>query len=65
MSQCKACGAPIIWIKTPGGKSMPCDAQPVTYQAQSKAKDKIVTQNGEVISCIYQIVRCSAEERFT
>ena len=31
---------------------MPCDAQPVTYQAQSKTKDKIVTQNGEVISCI-------------
>ena len=52
MRQCKACGAQIIWIKTPGGKSMPCDAQPVTYQAQSKAKDKIVTQNGEVISCI-------------
>ena len=52
MSRCKACGAPIVWIKTPGGKSMPCDAQPVTYKAQSKAKDKIVTQNGEVISCI-------------
>ena len=31
---------------------MPCNAQPVTYKAQSKAKDKIVTQNGEVISCI-------------
>ena len=31
---------------------MPCNAQPVTYKSQSKAKDKIVTQNGEVTSCI-------------
>ena len=31
---------------------MPYDAQPVTYKAQSRAGDKIVTQNGEVISCI-------------
>lgn len=52
MTYCKACGAPIIWIKTLRGKSMPCNAQPVTYKAQNKSTDKIVTQNGEVISCI-------------
>lgn len=52
MTYCKACGASIIWIKTTGGKSMPCDTKPVTYKAQNKAKDKIVTQNGEVISCV-------------
>ena len=28
---CKGCGAPIIWIKTSGGKSMPCDATPQYY----------------------------------
>lgn len=41
-----------MWIRTPAGKSMPCDVHPITYKAQSKAKDKIVTLNGEVISCI-------------
>lgn len=28
-SQCKSCGAPIIWCVTDGGKSMPVDASPV------------------------------------
>lgn len=49
--RCKACGAPIVWIKTPGGKSMPCDMRQVVYKAQKGAKEKIVTPNGEVISC--------------
>lgn len=26
MSQCKSCGAAIIWVKTQSGKSMPVDA---------------------------------------
>ena len=51
MPNCKKCGAPIVWIKTPGGKSMPCDAEPVTYWKENKARGKIVTPNGEVISC--------------
>lgn len=28
---CRGCGAPILWITTPGGKSMPCDPKPVVY----------------------------------
>ena len=32
MSVCKACGAPIIWIKLQSGKSMPCDAMPIHFQ---------------------------------
>lgn len=32
MSKCKACGAEIIWIKTPGGKNMPCDAQKIYFR---------------------------------
>ena len=51
MTQCKSCGAKIIWIKTATGKSMPCDPEPVTYWARLKAKGKIVTPNGEVVSC--------------
>lgn len=50
-STCKKCGAQIIWIKTPRGKSMPVDAEPVTYWEKEKARGKVVTPNGEVISC--------------
>lgn len=30
---CRGCGAPIVWIKTPAGKAMPCDPAPVYYKA--------------------------------
>jgi len=30
MSQCKSCGAEIIWCQTPAGKLMPLDAKPET-----------------------------------
>lgn len=29
-SQCKSCGAPIVWIVTPAGKNMPLDAKTET-----------------------------------
>ena len=48
---CKACGRPIVWIRTTKGKSMPCDAEPVAYKEIKGGKEKIVTPNGEVISC--------------
>ena len=47
---CRGCGASIVWIKTTGGKSMPCDAQPVLYQERKGAAGKIVTPNGQVLS---------------
>jgi hypothetical protein len=37
---CKLCGAPLVWIVTPAGKRMPCDAARVT----------IVTEDGRVVS---------------
>lgn len=49
--KCRGCGAPIAWIGTPGGKSMPCDPYPVLYRARSGAPGKIVTETGEVLSC--------------
>ena len=42
---------PIVWIKTPAGKAMPCDPAPVYYKAAPGGKDKIVTTRGEVVSC--------------
>ena len=49
MATCKGCGAKIIWI----GK-MPCDPEPVTYWEKAKAPGKVVTPNGEVISCVFE-----------
>lgn len=40
-----------MWIRTPGGKSMPCDPEPVHYRKRSGAMGKIVTPNGMVLSC--------------
>ncbi len=51
MAKCKGCGAPIIWIKTLAGKSTPCDPDLVMYWEKPKAKGKVVTPNGEVLSC--------------
>lgn len=48
---CRGCGAPIVWIKTPTGKAMPCDPSPVYYKPAPGGKEKIVTLRGEVISC--------------
>ena len=49
MATCRGCGAPIIWI----GK-IPCDNEPVMYWQKAKAKGKVVTPNGEVLSCEFE-----------
>ena len=49
-SICKGCGQLIRWIRTPGGKSMPCDYDQVTYWQTPGGTKKIVTPNGEVVS---------------
>ena len=51
---CHGCGAEIIWIKTESGKSMLCNVEPVTYWARSGAAGKVVTPNGEIISCDFE-----------
>ena len=48
---CKSCGKEIVWIKTIAGKAMPCDAAPQYYRQRPGGKRKIVTPNGEVLSC--------------
>lgn len=47
-SPCRGCGAPILWIKTAGGKAMPCDAEPVHFTPGGR--DKLVTEDGRVVS---------------
>ena len=47
---CRGCGQHIYWIKTPAGKSMPCDPEQVIYWQKPGGSHKIVTPNGEVLS---------------
>lgn len=49
-SNCRGCGALIVWIPTPGGKAMPCDPRQLIYWQKKGGSQKIVTRNGEVVS---------------
>lgn len=49
MAKCKSCGASIIWIGMRSGRSMPCNAEQVTYWKDAKGKDTIITPNGETV----------------
>lgn len=50
ITKCRSCGAPIVWIKTLAGKSMPCDATPVNYRNNPDGRTKLVTPAGCVVS---------------
>lgn len=49
MSRCKSCGAEIIWIKTPAGKAMPCNPEPVPFMPLAIGDLQLVTENGYVV----------------
>ena len=51
---CKGCGKPILWKKTPAGKAIPCDPEPVAFWCEHSdplPKGRIVNQYGQVIAC--------------
>lgn len=54
MAKCRGCGAEIIWIMSSSGKLIPCDPELVRYWQKPKAKGKIVTPIGEVLSCEFE-----------
>ena len=47
--KCNACGAPIVFIKTPGGGWMPCEKYPVPYQVNEDGSnpDTLVDSHGK------------------
>lgn len=51
VTACRSCGAPIVFIKTKAGKSMPCNAAPIPYRAKAGGDLKIVTEEGDVVCC--------------
>jgi len=52
MSQCRACGKEILFIRTVAGKSMPCDAEPIRFRPMSRfgteQNENFVTPDGRV-----------------
>ena len=52
MARCKSCGAEIVWVKTRAGKDMPCDPGLIPFWAKFKATSKVVTLDGDVVSCL-------------
>lgn len=60
---CRNCGCRIMWVKTKAGKNMPVDPTMISYrrpEAGAKAKEKIVTPEGEVV-CADKVSSESAE----
>lgn len=51
MSACGRCGAAIVWVRTPAGKAMPCDARPVYIVEEEGGPEKAVIKGGQVVSC--------------
>ena len=52
--KCRGCGAKILWIRTAAGMNMPCDPEQVTYWERPGSTGKVVTPNGQVISCEFE-----------
>lgn len=52
LGKCKSCGQRIRYVRMKSGKSMPVNELLVNYKLENKGKDKIVTPEGAVVSCI-------------
>lgn len=51
MSACGRCGAAIVWVRTPAGKAMPCDARAVYLAEEENGPERGVLRDGRVVSC--------------
>ncbi len=50
-SKCRSCGAKIIFLKTKKGHMMPVNPIITRYAKVDGGKEKIVLDNGDVVSC--------------
>lgn len=57
MAACTACRAPIRWLKTPNGRSMPLDLRP-------DPEGNVIIENGLAVLSPARAMALSPEERF-
>lgn len=50
---CKSCGAPIVFVKSPKGKFIPCDANLKRYKQTEDGKEIVITDAGEYVRCTF------------
>lgn len=53
ITQCRSCGADIIWIKLASGKNMPCDAEAISYKTAMpgvRGSLTLITPDGKIAS---------------
>lgn len=62
MAKCRGCGEEIIFIKSPAGEFIPCNPSKVIYSNPGEGKARVVTQNGEVVSCTVGAVNLQGGE---
>lgn len=48
---CRACGAPIVFVKSAQGKYIPCDAKLVRYRANPTGKGIVVVEGEGAVRC--------------
>ena len=49
-TNCRACGAEIMFLKTVKGKTIPVNPEPVTFAEGEGGKEKFVLLTGEVVN---------------
>lgn len=50
-SQCRACGKPLVYMKTKAGKTMPCDAMLRMYWQSDEGSQRVLNHAGELVRC--------------
>ena len=56
-STCKGCGAAIVWIRTPGGKSMPLSLIHICYKMKSWVENRgLPVHTKKVNRCSFRVV---------
>ena len=48
-TRCRACGKPILFIKTAKGKTIPVDVRPLQFVPDANGRSLYVTDEGDVI----------------
>lgn len=49
MNKCRGCGEEVIWMKTPAGKKMPVDPEPVWIEIGGRGQKPFIRKDGSFV----------------